>query len=114
MPTEAGDVFACMAETAALAMAMTLDGAASDQRGGAPLPLTPSDCLRRSRRGGSHSLGALSREGVLATLAIADRVGIGIGHVKRMTHAEAAVAQQQKAAAAAAAAAGATPGSSRL
>lgn len=52
---------------------------------------------------GSHSVGALSREGVLATLAIADRVGIGIGHVKRMTQAEAAVAHQQKAAAAAAA-----------
>lgn len=105
MPTDDGDIFACMAETAALAMAMALDGAASDRRGGCPLPSTPSDSLRRSRRGASYSLGALSREGVLATLAIAERVGIGIGHVKRMSQAEAAAAQQQKAAAAVAAAA---------
>jgi acetylornithine/succinyldiaminopimelate/putrescine aminotransferase/predicted amino acid dehydrogenase len=85
VPTDDGNVFACMGETVALAMIMALEDDEVDERNGA------HDRRRRqSLRGGSHSVGALSREGVIATLEMADRVGIGLGRVKRMSNAEAA------------------------
>ena len=57
MPTENGEIFACMAETLSLA----LDG-----------------------RQESLSIGSLSRESVMEALQIADRVGIRLGKLKKM------------------------------
>ena len=88
VPTDDGNVFACMGETVALAMIMALEDDEDDERNGAH-----NRRRRQSLRGGSHSVGALSREGVIATLEMADRVGIGLGRVKRMSNAEAAAAR---------------------
>ena len=90
VPTDDGNVFACMGETVALAMIAALEDDDEEDRewSGAQ-----SRRRRQALRGGSHSVGALSREGVLATLEMADRVGIGLGLVKRMSNAEAAAAK---------------------
>jgi predicted amino acid dehydrogenase len=90
VPTDDGNVFACMGETVALAMIAALEDDDEEDRewSGAQ-----SRRRRQALRGGSHSVGALSREGVLATLEMADRVGIGLGLIKRMSNAEAAAAK---------------------
>lgn len=91
VPTDDGNVFACMGETVALAMIAALEDDDDEEDG--EWSGAQSRWRREALRGGSHSVGALSREGVLATLEMADRVGIGLGLVKRMSNAEAAAAK---------------------